>query len=94
MTNLVKRKLPVIIATAIFSMTLVSLPAKADHSHNVIAPVATLLVFNWLLNSRQKHYSHNTRSYIGHNQHRKAKRRNSYSQGGYHRSKRRHNHNW
>ncbi|MFT5218081.1 MAG: hypothetical protein ACI9LO_003234 [Planctomycetota bacterium] len=88
------RKPVIMSAVALLSFALLATPAKADHGSSVVAPIATFLAFNWILNHREARRSSH-RNYHGHAHKRVHKqRRYSRSHGGYARPGRRQNHNW
>ena len=86
-------KFKVILVSALLVAGLMSSPARADHEHsnNVIAPLAGLLVFGALLNRNHNYYKRSKRYYgrYGHSGRNQGHRARSYSSEGYGRKSRR-----
>lgn len=87
-------KIKVLLVSALLVVGLMSGPVRADHEHsdNVIAPLAGLLILGALLNHNHNYYK-GSRRYYGHNGHRhghhQGHRAHSYSTEGYGRKSKR-----
>ena len=87
-------KIKVLLVSALLVVGLMSGTARADHDHsdNLIAPLAGLLVLGALLNHNHNYYKRSRRHYghYGHNHgHRYGHRARSYSTEGYGRKSKR-----
>ncbi len=83
-------KIKVLLVSALLVVGLMSGTARADHEHsdNLIAPLAGLLVLGALLNHNHNYYKRSGRHY-GHYGHRQGHRAQSYSTEGYGRQSKR-----
>ena len=83
MSNKGVSKIGLLAATGLVTAALIAAPAKADHGHNYIAPLAAFITLNALFN--HQHYHRHHHRHYGHQGHyRPHKRRHSHSHGGYH----------
>jgi len=84
-------KIRVLAVASLVAVALVSAPAKANHDHSIVGPVAALIVLGAMVHhSNYRHYDNHYRPHHNHNHH----RRHSHSHGRYHNPKRNHHKRW
>ena len=79
----------------LLALAFASVPAKAHHDADIVAPLAAFIAFGALLHHghHHRHHRHGHHGY-GHRPHHRPYRRHSHSHGGYYNPPHKRHRNW